>query len=313
MEHLILWVYILIFSSGSAGLISLLLLWHRSRSSVVLPLAAVNGAFLVSLGMVTGYFYVHNVLGRTAGLSPLVESFFAIAASLVNMLLFVFVLVVLRRLKPRKAYLPAVTTWMSVAAVLLIGTKMILVNLNVIQQMFIFRFMLTTWYSGIVYSVVTAAVGLFGWSLIDADTTDERKSVRTLMFGFGICALSFIPLSVIEFYLASQGLNVYEPISVDFLLYLGMGVVAITAGLQDITTGNSSQTPFTQLSEAATARYNFTRRELDMIPLIAAGMSNKEIAYELSISPATVRTHIYNIYRKAEVQSRIELLHQLYT
>ena len=41
------------------------------------------------------------------------------------------------------------------------------------------------------------------------------------------------------------------------------------------------------------------------------GLSYKEIARDLEISPSTVRTHLNTIYRKLEVTSRIELLHRL--
>ena len=45
--------------------------------------------------------------------------------------------------------------------------------------------------------------------------------------------------------------------------------------------------------------------------MIARGLANKEIAGELGISPATVRTHIYNLYQKAGARSRVELLNKL--
>jgi len=53
-------------------------------------------------------------------------------------------------------------------------------------------------------------------------------------------------------------------------------------------------------------------RELEVLKLVAKGMSNKEIAAELSISERTVQTHLTNIFRKLEVGSRTEaVLHGL--
>ncbi len=52
-------------------------------------------------------------------------------------------------------------------------------------------------------------------------------------------------------------------------------------------------------------------RETEMAVLIARGLANKEIASELCISPATVRTHIYNLYQKTGARSRVELLNKL--
>lgn len=47
-------------------------------------------------------------------------------------------------------------------------------------------------------------------------------------------------------------------------------------------------------------------RELEVLTLAAKGMSNREIARELSISERTVQTHFINIFRKLNVGSRTE-------
>jgi DNA-binding NarL/FixJ family response regulator len=49
-----------------------------------------------------------------------------------------------------------------------------------------------------------------------------------------------------------------------------------------------------------------TARELDVLKLIVAGKSNKEIASELTISEATVKTHINNILSKLSVSDRTQ-------
>ena len=48
-----------------------------------------------------------------------------------------------------------------------------------------------------------------------------------------------------------------------------------------------------------------TRRELDVLRLIAAGRSTKEIAGELCISPKTVDHHVQHIYAKIGVSTRV--------
>ncbi len=47
-------------------------------------------------------------------------------------------------------------------------------------------------------------------------------------------------------------------------------------------------------------------RELEVLKVAARGLSNKEIAQELSISVFTVQTHVVNILQKLEANSRTE-------
>jgi DNA-binding CsgD family transcriptional regulator len=49
-----------------------------------------------------------------------------------------------------------------------------------------------------------------------------------------------------------------------------------------------------------------TRREQEVLRLIAGGFSNKEIADILSISPDTVKTHVKNIFFKLNVRDRTQ-------
>lgn len=51
-----------------------------------------------------------------------------------------------------------------------------------------------------------------------------------------------------------------------------------------------------------------TRREIEIIPLLAEGLSNKEIAARLFVAPATAKTHLHNIYKKLNAKNRIEAL-----
>jgi NarL family two-component system response regulator LiaR len=49
-----------------------------------------------------------------------------------------------------------------------------------------------------------------------------------------------------------------------------------------------------------------TERELEVLRLAAKGMSNREIALELTISVRTVQTHLTNVFNKMGVGSRTE-------
>ncbi|MGY4624015.1 LuxR C-terminal-related transcriptional regulator [Bradyrhizobium sp. USDA 4486] len=50
-----------------------------------------------------------------------------------------------------------------------------------------------------------------------------------------------------------------------------------------------------------------THRERQIVRLVSEGMSNKEIARQLNLSPGTVKVHLYNIFQKLEVTNRTVL------
>ena len=49
-------------------------------------------------------------------------------------------------------------------------------------------------------------------------------------------------------------------------------------------------------------------RELQVLQLLAAGRSNKEIANHLNLSPNTVKTHIAKLFEKLEAKRRTEAI-----
>lgn len=76
-----------------------------------------------------------------------------------------------------------------------------------------------------------------------------------------------------------------------------------TAALLEVT---SDLAPGPPDSRATTTRPRLTTRQADVLRLLAAGLSNKEIAAELVLSPATVERHLATIYRNLRIGSRVE-------
>lgn len=56
----------------------------------------------------------------------------------------------------------------------------------------------------------------------------------------------------------------------------------------------------------AQASLGITSREFEVLGLLAAGCSNKDIARRLDLSPNTVKTHVARLFEKLEAQRRTE-------
>lgn len=82
--------------------------------------------------------------------------------------------------------------------------------------------------------------------------------------------------------------------------FLGLGVWLGAALLRPTV-----QTRF-ELNTAALEQLGITRREHEVLGLLAAGRSNKEIARQLGLSLNTVKTHIARLYEKLEAARRTD-------
>lgn len=89
-------------------------------------------------------------------------------------------------------------------------------------------------------------------------------------------------------------------------------IVILTAGFTGLgiwvgarLTRKVERGPF-EKNIAALKTLGVTDREYDVLELLAAGHSNKEIARRLDVSPNTVKTHVSRLYEKLEVGRRME-------
>jgi DNA-binding NarL/FixJ family response regulator len=53
---------------------------------------------------------------------------------------------------------------------------------------------------------------------------------------------------------------------------------------------------------------SLTRRELELVELIAQGLDNAQIAARLTLNEKTVRNHITSVFAKLEVESRAQTI-----
>jgi two component system response regulator len=71
--------------------------------------------------------------------------------------------------------------------------------------------------------------------------------------------------------------------------------------------GDSALSPIVAdrlMTRVRTPRTSLTPRELEVLQLVAAGASNRQIGHDLMLSEATVKSHLVHIYDKLGVRSR---------
>lgn len=91
-------------------------------------------------------------------------------------------------------------------------------------------------------------------------------------------------------------------------IYIGL-IAAAFAGLGVWAGMRLAKRPAPETFEkntAALTALGITLREQQVLALIAAGKSNKEIAQKLGVSPNTVKTQVASLYQKLEVQRRTQ-------
>jgi len=308
VKHVILLSYIIIFSTGFGALAALLVLSIRLKQPFTKRMAVVQGLFIASLALVAVYYYLMQVLELAGPRHTLVETVFGTIGTLLNMGLYLGLWWILGIREFRKGilYRYARVSCLASAGIMTIG----LIR-SLLTESFLHPVMQTSIWQVFVYLMVAATLSLFGLSLVKAEMKQQHDAYRLLIHGIGYCALAFVPLSIFELLLNRLTENTLHPLSLEYLFYLGINVIVLIASIRSLARDPSTVTAFGTLTDSAWSRFSLTPREREMVSLIAQGLSNKEIAGTTGISEATVRTHIYNLFKKVGAQSRIELLNML--
>ena len=60
------------------------------------------------------------------------------------------------------------------------------------------------------------------------------------------------------------------------------------------------------MKSSSTKSTILTPRQTEILALVAVGATNEQIADKLCISPQTVKSHLYNIFKKINVPNRVQ-------
>jgi DNA-binding CsgD family transcriptional regulator len=138
------------------------------------------------------------------------------------------------------------------------------------------------------------------------DTTDEgwRRTFRVFFAFYGaVFLLFFLLVDIIQIGVFScysfPVLQFFMHLPPLLYLWKFMETYYLTHPLQPLPEENLA---------SFFGRYQISDRELEVIRLILEGKSNRQIEDQLFISIKTVKTHVYNIYRKLGINNRWQLI-----
>jgi DNA-binding CsgD family transcriptional regulator len=137
---------------------------------------------------------------------------------------------------------------------------------------------------------------------------------RGLATGLLIITAAFVPGFACDLFLMPDARIIASlPRALVFLpLFLAaLSVFTITAAVRFLgrrSGPEQSSLDRVEAMERLARRHDLTAREMEIAVLMARGLGNKQIAWELGISERTVGNHIYSLYRKVSINSRFQLI-----
>lgn len=133
---------------------------------------------------------------------------------------------------------------------------------------------------------------------------------ETLHYREVILSRDFAPVGFIVSLLTRGGVTQPATYLITTLGTLGLMLVVFNLFAVRISVAflRGQRTPVPLDEKALVHQFGVSKREYEVLELVAHGLSNKEIGYQLHISEGTVKNHLHRIMRKLNVGSRTEIL-----
>lgn len=127
-----------------------------------------------------------------------------------------------------------------------------------------------------------------------------------VIYGLALASLVAV-LNYIEYRFLVRDLSQEVYIGVIAVLFTGLG---IWAGPRLLRRKVVVVSPDFSLDREALERLGISKREHEVLELMARGNSNQEIADKLFVSVNTVKTHLANLFLKLEVSRRTQAVNR---
>ena len=153
------------------------------------------------------------------------------------------------------------------------------------------------------YVFAALRAGASGFLLKDTLPADLLTAIRVVAAGDALLAPSVTRRLIGEFARTAPGPGRAGTPGTDMLGSGALGGCAAGAGPDP----EARTTAGGRCTAGHLARV-LTEREMEVLTMVARGLSNGEIAEELTISPATAKTHVAHLLTKLDARDRIQLV-----
>lgn len=141
-----------------------------------------------------------------------------------------------------------------------------------------------------------------------------QKYKEHLGFGLSIAVLFFmLRWFEIRYVIFSQEYDIYFGLIALVFTFLGMWIARQLSQAKIIVPEKEVLVPESEIKKTnspKTLELQISKRELEVLNLLACGKSNDEIAQTLFVSRNTVKSHLNNIYQKLDVKRRTQAVNK---
>lgn len=305
MSQFLMVFYVIFFATGFMGGAALVLLNARLGGSRLLrALLLFQALFMAGMGLILIYFSLP--VPPTHSSSP-AQMVLLAAINAINAAIWIVVVALVGRMvrrNDRTSRLPGLTEVLAVVVALKsVANVVVTIAFPAVASA-------GAWSLG-GHILSATAMASFGMVLRMPAASSGSPNLSPLLRGFGVVTIVFAPIGLVEYAVETARIPWLGTLSLDHLFYLAWNLVAMGGALRLVGSADGGGAAVAVVQTERARALGLSGREAEIAILIGRGLTNKEIAAELCISPGTVRTHVYNLYRKVGVGNRVELANML--
>lgn len=138
------------------------------------------------------------------------------------------------------------------------------------------------------------------------------KNKHTILYGLSLAVLLFLLKWLeLKFVIANNAYEVYIGAIALFFTALGIWLALKLTKPKTVLIEKQvfiNSGPEFTINQAEVEKLGLSKRELDVLQLMAQGLSNQEISERLFVSLNTIKTHSAKVFEKMEVKRRTQAI-----